>query len=100
MLPLLFIVIIGIFFRDIKADVVVLTFISFFIALIIEFIRKRKLKDVLNQSFEFFKGMGQGFTQVVVLVVGGVLFAKGMQTIGVIDMLTQSVQHVQSAEQS
>ncbi|WP_439443724.1 C4-dicarboxylate transporter DcuC [Listeria aquatica] len=97
MLPLLFIVIIGIFFRDIKADVVVLTFISFFIALIIEFIRKRKLKDVLNQSFEFFKGMGQGFTQVVVLVVGGVLFAKGMQTIGVIDMLTQSVQHVQSA---
>ncbi|WP_239256395.1 C4-dicarboxylate transporter DcuC [Listeria ilorinensis] len=97
MLPLIFIVVIGIFFSNIKADVVILTFVSFFIALVLEFLRKRSFRQPLDDSFEFFKGMGQGFTQVVVLVVGGVMFAEGMQAIGIIDMLTTSVQNVDSA---
>jgi DcuC family C4-dicarboxylate transporter len=97
MLPLIFIVVIGIFFRDIKADVVILTLISFFITIFVEMIRNKAFKKPLDDSFEFFKGMGQGFTQVVVLVVGGVMFAEGMSAIGIIDMLTTSVQHVESA---
>ncbi len=97
MLPLIFIVVIGIFFRDIKADVVILTLISFFITIAVEMIRNKAFKKPLDDSFEFFRGMGQGFTQVVVLVVGGVMFAEGMSAIGIIDMLTTSVQHVESA---
>ncbi|MBC1398794.1 C4-dicarboxylate transporter DcuC [Listeria fleischmannii] len=97
MLPLIFIVVIGIFFRDIKADVVILTLISFFITIFVEMLRNKAFKKPLDDSFEFFKGMGQGFTQVVVLVVGGVMFAEGMSAIGIIDMLTTSVQHVESA---
>lgn len=96
-LPLIFIVLIGLFFREIKANVVILTFASFFITLLLEIIRKRSLLQAVDDSFEFFKGMGQGFTQVVVLVAGGVLFASGMQALGIIDMLMQSVQHVNSA---
>lgn len=97
LLPLIFIVMIGLFFREIKANVVILTFISFFIALLLEMIRKKALRQPLDEALEFFKGMGQGFTQVVVLVVAGVIFAKGMQALGIIDMLTDSVQQVSRA---
>lgn len=97
LLPLIFIVIIGLFFREIKANVVILTFIAFFISLLLEIIRKKSLRQPLDDALEFFKGMGQGFTQVVVLVVAGVIFAKGMQALGIIDMLTDSVQQVSSA---
>ncbi|MHC5253289.1 C4-dicarboxylate transporter DcuC [Listeria kieliensis] len=97
LLPLLFIVVAGLFFRNIKVEVVILTFLSFFIVLVIEALRKRNLKQVFDGSFEFFKGMGQGFTQVVIIVIGGVFFAKGLQSLGVIEMLMHSVQNVHSA---
>ncbi|MBC1520109.1 C4-dicarboxylate transporter DcuC [Listeria aquatica] len=97
LLPLIFIVIAGLFFRDIKVEVVILTFLSFFIVFVIETLRKQNLKQVFDGSFEFFKGMGQGFTQVVIIVIGGVFFAKGLQALGVIEMLMHSVQNVHSA---
>lgn len=97
LLPLIFIVVIGLFFNNIKANVVILTFVAFFISLLLEMLRTRSIRQSLDDAFEFFKGMGQGFTQVVVLVVGGVMFAKGIQAIGIIDMLTDSVQHVTRA---
>ncbi|TLG76526.1 C4-dicarboxylate transporter DcuC [Culicoidibacter larvae] len=97
MLPLVLILVSGIAFPEIKVNVVILTLISFVVALLIEVIRKRSLKKAVDDSFQMFEGMGQGFTRVVVLVVGGVMFAQGMQAIGVIDMLTASVENLSGA---
>ena len=44
--------------------------ISFFVALIIEGFRKKSFKIAQESAVELFKGMGQGFSQVVMLVVG------------------------------
>lgn len=97
MLPLVLILVCGIAFPEIKVNVVILTLISFIVALLIEVIRKRSLKKAFDDSFQMFEGMGQGFTRVVVLVVGGVMFAQGMQAIGVIGMLTASVENLSGA---
>ena len=51
-------------------DIFVLTMISFFVALIIEGFRKKSFKIAQESAVELFKGMGQGFSQVVMLVVG------------------------------
>ncbi len=99
-LPLILILIVGVmamFVENIKMDIFVLTFISFFIALIVEVIRKRSFKNVQESATEIFKGMGQGFSQVVMLVVGGSLFTVGIQSLGVIDSLLSSVQSSSSA---
>ncbi|MGY3777803.1 C4-dicarboxylate transporter DcuC [Isobaculum melis] len=100
LLPLILIVVVGIigmFQADIKMDIFVLTFISFFISLIIESLRRKSFKMAHETSTEMFKGMGQGFSQVVMLVVGGSLFTTAIQQLGVIDMLMSSVENSQSA---
>ncbi|NSS17313.1 C4-dicarboxylate transporter DcuC, partial [Enterococcus faecalis] len=73
-LPLLLIVgvgIAGMFIKGITMDIFVLTFISFFIAVLVETLRLKSFKKVQDTAVEMFKGMGQGFSQVVMLVVGG-----------------------------
>lgn len=94
-LPLILILGVGItamFVDGLTMDIFVLTFISFFAALITETIRHKSFKAVQESAGEMFKGMGQGFSQVVVLVVGGSLFTTGIQKLGLIDALTSSVE--------
>ena len=71
--------------------------ISFFVALIIEGFRKKSFKIAQESAVELFKGMGQGFSQVVMLVVGGSLFTTAIQSLGVIDSLMSAVENSQSA---
>ena len=99
-LPLLLILGVGIaamVIPSIKMDVFILTFISFIVAIIFEVIRTKDFKSVTNASSEMFMGMGEGFGRVVMLVVGGSLFTSGVQALGVIDNLTEAVQHTSSA---
>ena len=94
-LPLVLILGVGIaamFIEGLTMDIFVLTFISFFAALITETIRHKSFKAVQESAGEMFKGMGQGFSQVVILVVGGSLFTTGIQKLGLIDALTSSVE--------
>lgn len=100
LLPLILILGVGIgamFVDAIKMDIFVLTFISFFIVLFVEAIRNRSLKKVQDTAIEMFKGMGQGFSQVVMLVVGGSLFTTSVQSLGIIDNLMKSVEASTSA---
>lgn len=95
LLPLVLILGVGIaamFVDGLKMDIFVLTFISFFAALVTETIRKKSFMAVQSDAAEMFRGMGQGFSQVVVLVVGGSLFTTGIQKLGLIDALTNSVE--------
>lgn len=100
LLPLILILVVGIaamVVPSITMDVFILTFISFIVAIIFETIRTKELKSVVNASSEMFIGMGEGFGRVVILVVGGSLFTSGIQALGVIDSLTNAVQHTSSA---
>lgn len=99
-LPLLLIVgvgIAGMFVKGITMDIFVLTFISFFIAVLVETLRLKSFKKVQDTAVEMFKGMGQGFSQVVMLVVGGSLFTSAIQTLGIIDSIMASVEASSSA---
>ena len=99
-LPLLLIVgvgIAGMFIKGITMDIFVLTFISFFIAVLVETLRLKSFKKVQDTAVEMFKGMGQGFSQVVMLVVGGSLFTSAIQTLGLIDSIMASVEASSSA---
>lgn len=100
LLPLVLIIIvgiIGIFRENVTMDIFALTMISFFVALIIEGFRKKSFKIAQESAVELFKGMGQGFSQVVMLVVGGSLFTTAIQSLGVIDSLMSAVENSQSA---
>ncbi|MGX7048769.1 C4-dicarboxylate transporter DcuC [Pseudolactococcus piscium] len=100
LLPLILILVVGItgmVVKGITMDIFVLTFIAYFIAVIIETIRHRSYKKVQESATEMFKGMGQGFSQVVILVVGGSLFTTAIQSLGIIDSLMSSVQSSNSA---
>lgn len=99
-LPLLLIVgvgIAGMFVKGITMDIFVLTFISFFIAVLVETLRLKSFKKVQDTAVEMFKRMGQGFSQVVMLVVGGSLFTSAIQTLGIIDSIMASVEASSSA---
>ncbi|NRD95692.1 C4-dicarboxylate ABC transporter [Enterococcus faecalis] len=99
-LPLLLIVgvgIAGMFIKGITMDIFVLTFISFFIAVLVETLRLKSFKKVQDTAVEMFKGMGQGFSQVVMLVVGGSFFTSAIQTLGIIDSIMASVEASSSA---
>ena len=99
-LPLLLIVgvgIAGMFIKGITMDIFVLTFISFFIAVLVETLRLKSFKKVQDTAVEMFKGMGEGFSQVVMLVVGGSLFTSAIQTLGIIDSIMASVEASSSA---
>ncbi|MGK0551288.1 C4-dicarboxylate transporter DcuC [Enterococcus faecalis] len=100
LLPLILILIVGItgmFVKGIKMDIFVLTFISFFIAVIFETIHHKSYKKIQDSAVEMFKGMGQGFSQVVMLVVGGSLFTTAVQSLGIIDSIMASVESSTSA---
>lgn len=100
LLPLILITgvgIAGMFIKEITMDIFVLTMISFFISLFIEVIRNKSFKVSQESAVEMFKGMGQGFSQVVMLVVGGSLFTTAIQNLGVIDSLMSAVENSQSA---
>lgn len=100
LLPLLLILIVGItgmFVKGIQMDIFVLTFISFFVAVAFETIRYKSYKKIQDSAAEMFKGMGQGFSQVVMLVVGGSLFTTAIQSLGIIDNIMSSVESSASA---
>jgi DcuC family C4-dicarboxylate transporter len=69
-------------------------FISLFIALIFEFVRKRKLKAVLESLGTFWNGMGNIFKTVVTLIIAADIFAKGLISLGFIEGLISASQNI------
>lgn len=71
----------------ITLDTTTAMFISLFVALIFELIRKRKIKVVLDSLKVFWNGMGNIFKTVVTLIITADIFAKGLISLGFIDGL-------------
>ncbi|MDR2007678.1 MAG: C4-dicarboxylate transporter DcuC [Alphaproteobacteria bacterium] len=88
-LPIIFIILFPIvmpklgFNFNVNVNIVVL--LSVAIIFITELAVKRNFKAVCNTFESFFKGMGDSFTSVVVLLVAAGFFANGLMAIGVID---------------
>lgn len=82
---------------DIEVGLVTIAIMSLIIAVIVETIRKRSFRTVSNDINEFFKGMGNGFTMVVTLLVAASLLVDGLKSLGIINMLMDSLASIQGA---
>lgn len=65
--------------------------VSWLVAIIAELIRKRNGKQVMEDAESFFKGMGNAFGIVALLVSAGV-FVEGLKQIGIIEHLQTTMQ--------
>ncbi|OYQ79484.1 C4-dicarboxylate ABC transporter [Ignatzschineria sp. F8392] len=74
-----------------------ITLISILIPLLIELIRKRSFQKSIKDFNLFFEGMGQGFFQVVSLIIAAGLFVESLKAIGIITTLTNSLNDVEGA---
>ncbi|HBE9081741.1 C4-dicarboxylate transporter DcuC [Serratia fonticola] len=97
LIPLLLIVVFGLFLRQIKIGLVEITLFSFALAFIVELIRKGDLREQMKNSSLFFTGMGQGFSQVVVLIVAASTLVAGLTAIGAIGTVASLVKEVNNA---
>lgn len=68
------------------------TLLSFFIAVVIEFIRAPKqFPDVIKRTASYFQSMGNAFTTLVCLVAAANCFSKAISSIGGFSILTDLV---------
>ena len=76
----------------ITLDTTTAMFISLFIALLMELIRKRNFKVVFESLKIFWNGMGDIFKSVVTLIITADIFSKGLISLGFIDGLIEMSQ--------
>lgn len=82
---------------DTEVGLVTISIISLVISVIVEAIRKRDFIKVSQDITEFFKGMGNGLAMVVTLLVAASTLVEGLKSLGIIDMLMNSIQGVNGA---
>lgn len=84
----------SLFSVPITLDTTTAMFVSLFVALICEFIRKKNLIAVLDSLKTFWNGMGNIFKTVVTLIITADIFAKGLISLGFIDGLLDLAQNL------
>lgn len=75
-------------------DTTTAMFISLFVAIIFEAIRKRKMLAVFQSLKTFWNGMGNIFKTVVTLIIAADIFSKGLISLGFIEGLLYSSQNI------
>ena len=96
-LPLILVIFFWACFKHAKVGLVEITVFCFALAFICELIRKGGLKQGMKDANLFFKGMGEGFSQVVVLIVAASTMVAGLRAMGMIDMISNSISGVENA---
>ncbi|MCI5896548.1 MAG: C4-dicarboxylate transporter DcuC [Candidatus Aphodousia sp.] len=96
-LPLILVFFFWFFFRQAKVGLVEITLFSFALAFVCELARKGGVKQGMKDANLFFKGMGDGFSQVVVLIVAASTMVAGLRAMGLIDMISDSIAGVENA---
>ena len=79
--------------KSIKIDVVTAMILGAVVAFFFELVATRDFKNCCKGLQVFFKGMGSMFTSIVSLLVCADIYAQGLQKIGAVDYLLQSVQN-------
>ena len=87
-----------IFFKSAKIGLVEITLFSFALAFAAELIRKQQPKESMKEVSLFFKGMGDGFSKVVVLIVAASTMVAGLKAMGLISAISNSVADVENAK--
>lgn len=94
MLPLVLMVIPMLFPVYESVGLIEVTLFSFIISTLCEMIRLGSFKKASEQVQTVFKGMGNGFSMVVVQVVAALTFVSGLRVLGIIDSLTGMINRV------
>lgn len=97
-LPLILTIFFWACFKSVKIGLVEFTLFSFALAFICELIRRKNVKDGMKDAELFFKGMGNGFSQVVVLIVAASTMVAGLSAMGMIAMISNSIQGFDNAD--
>lgn len=97
MLPLILMLIFNVLLGKDRVGMTEVTLCSFLISIICEMIRLKSVQKGLQSIQVFFDGMGAGLTTVVIQVVAALTFVEGLKIIGVIDLLTNSINHLSGA---
>ena len=79
--------------KSIKIDVVTAMILGAVVAFFFELVATRDFKNCCKGLQVFFKGMCSMFTSIVSLLVCADIYAQGLQKIGAVDYLLQSVQN-------
>ena len=103
-LPLLPIIILLVLFAvnntvygaDLPMGVELVTIFSFIIAIFVELIRKKNVREVLQSTESFFTGMGNNMGIVALLVCAGI-FVSGLNSIGIISQLQDAMANATGA---
>ena len=97
-LPLVLVIFFWVFFRKAKVGLVEITLFSLVLAFVCELFRKRNVKDGMKDLGIFFKGMGDGFSKVVVLIVAASSMVFGLRVMGLIDAISNSISNFENAK--
>lgn len=81
---------------DITAELIPVTLISIMVAVLAESVRRRNVRERLEDIMVFFKGMGTGFGVVVALVVAANVLVEGIIQLGVVSALSDAVSGLDS----
>ncbi len=97
LIPLILVIFFNVFVQSITVGLVEITLFSFMLALLVEWIRKGSPLTLAKDANLFFQGMGNGFSQVVVLIVAASTMVAGLQSLGVIQTLSDAVKEMNNA---
>ena len=97
-LPLILLIVfskyIQLFSFSVELDTTTAMLMSFFVAIVFEFIRQRNIKQVFASIKTFWDGMGKVFATVITLIVAAEVFSRGLVSLGFIDSLVMLSQHI------
>lgn len=96
-LPLFLTILFWFVAKSAKIGLVEITLFSFALAFIAELSRKKNANQCMKDVNLFFKGMGDGFCKVVVLIVAASTMVAGLKAMGLIDMISGSLNGMENA---
>ena len=93
-LPLVPLVLLFVFnkmvYKTIVLDVATAMFMGWVFAILVDVVTHRSIKKAFDDGHAMFKGMGSMLTNVVGLIFVAALFAAGLQTTGLVNLLIES----------
>ena len=87
-LPIVFLLIFNkMVFKTVTMNVPTAMFLCWLIAFLADLLVRRNVRESFDLSFAMFKGMGSILTSTVGLIFVAAFFAKGLQNVGIVDLL-------------
>lgn len=96
-LPLVLTILLWLFCKSAKIGLVEITLFSFALAFVAELARRGDASARMKDVNIFFKGMGDGFSKVVILIVAASSMVAGLKAMGLIDMISDSLNGIENA---